>query len=78
MNADYGPRRGPMTGREMRARVALGDLGERDLDEILASVAAVLVEWRAPGTPGAERRVSVRRVWPELGQVLDALNGPRS
>jgi hypothetical protein len=79
MSEDYGPRRGSMPAQEMRTQVTIGDrLAGRDLNEILRSVASVLAEWRAPGTAGAERRVLLRRRWPELGQVLDRLNGPRS
>jgi hypothetical protein len=67
-----------MSGYELRTRLVIGDLGERDLDELLGSTARVLAEWRQGGTAGAEHRVLLRRMWPELGRVLDGLNGPRS
>ncbi|HTF49508.1 MAG TPA: hypothetical protein VK735_18855 [Pseudonocardia sp.] len=78
MSEDYGPVRGAMSGQELRTRVAIGDLGERDLDEILSTVSRVLAVWRRPGVAGAEHRVLVRRTWPELGHKLDALSGPRT
>jgi hypothetical protein len=83
MSAHYsgpavGPGRGSMSNAELRARIALGDMSERDLDELLLSVARILGTYRLSGTATAERRVLLRRMWPELGHALDALDrGPQ-
>jgi hypothetical protein len=67
-----------MSAGELRTRIAIADLGERDLNELLSCSARVLGEWRVHGTFTAERRVQVRRLWPELGRALDDLDrGPR-
>lgn len=72
-----GPQRGGRTPLELRTRIAINDMAERDLDELLTATARLVGTWRTPGTTTAENRVLVRRMWPELGHALDALDrGP--